>query len=284
MPSRLFTVLAAAGLTVASLTGCAAQQKYQELDAAYRTELSRRQELEQQVDSLRQEIDALQARLADSEGAFGSASGTNQELRDRLARLLDQYRQLEERLNGLGVALNPETDAALQALAAQYPGLITYDAQRGLLRFASDLTFDLGSAEVRSEARQSLEQLARVLNSSSATNYDLRIVGHTDNVRISSGTASRHPTNTHLSAHRAIAVRDVLASGGVTPVRMQVAGWGEYRPAVPNRAGRGGTVENRRVEIFILPATPSIPVDAPTSTPSQPQAPASRAPAEIPIK
>lgn len=284
MPSRLFTVLAAAGLTVASLTGCAAQQKYQELDAAYRTELSRRQELEQQVDSLRQEIDALQARLADSEGAFGSASGTNQELRDRLARLLDQYRQLEERLNGLGVALNPETDAALQALAAQYPGLITYDAQRGLLRFASDLTFDLGSAEVRSEARQSLEQLARVLNSSSATNYDLRIVGHTDNVRISSGTASRHPTNTHLSAHRAIAVRDVLASGGVTPVRMQVAGWGEYRPAVPNRAARGGTVENRRVEIFILPATPSIPVDAPTSTPSQPQAPATRAPAEIPIK
>lgn len=282
MMSRLFTVLAATGLTVASLTGCTAQQKYQELDAAYRTELSRRQELEQQIDALRQEIDRLQARLAETDGAFGSASGTNAALRDQLNKLLNDYRLLEERLNNLGVALNPETDAALQALAAQYPGLITYDSQRGLLRFASDLTFDLGSAEVRSEARQSIEQLARVLNSSSATNYDLRIVGHTDNVRISSGTASRHPTNTHLSAHRAIAVRDVLAGGGVTPVRMQVAGWGEYRPAVPNRAGRSGTVENRRVEIFILPATPAIPVESAPA--SEPQAPAPRAQPEIPIK
>ncbi|MEX0876623.1 MAG: OmpA family protein, partial [Phycisphaerales bacterium] len=67
-------------------------------------------------------------------------------------------------------------------------------------------------------------------------------------------TQRRHPTNMHLSAHRAIAVRDTLGSAGIDWNRMSVTGWGEYRPLVANNAGTG-TAENRRVEIYLVPGT-----------------------------
>lgn len=270
---RLAPAFIICGLLVGTLGGCAADQRYQQLRAAYDTELSRRQELESQLDGLQEEIRILQERLASSEGGLTGASGTNAELRAQLDRLREEYRALEERLNGIDVAINPETDALLRELAEQFPGVLSYDSRRGMVRFASDLTFALGSTEVQTAGRDALQKLASVLNSGAATAYDLRIVGHTDNVPISAGTAKGHPTNTHLSAHRAIAVRDVLATSGINRDRMEIAGWGEFRPAVPNRTGRGGTPENRRVEIFLLPsgsvsAGSAAPASTPASTPA----------------
>jgi hypothetical protein len=80
--------------------------------------------------------------------------------------------------------------------------------------------------------------------------YEVNIVGHTDSQRISDATARRHPTNMHLSCHRAISVRSVLASMGVPAGRMEAAGWGEFRPMVANTSS-GNTPQNRRVEIYL---------------------------------
>ncbi len=274
--NRLFPVLVLSGLAFATLTGCAADQKYAQLEASNRAMLARNQDLEAQLDALNQEIALLRQRLNEQEGGLTGAGATNAELRQRLNQLLAEYRALEDRLNNMDVVLNPETDAALRALAEANPGVLSYDSKRGMLRFSSDLTFALGSTEVQPAGKQALDALARVLTSPAASVYDLRIVGHTDNVPISSATASRHPTNTHLSAHRAISVRDVLATSGVSRDRMEVAGWGEYRPAVPNRAGRGGTTENRRVEVFLVPSGSSAAAansaasePAPTAAPTQ---------------
>ena len=117
-----------------------------------------------------------------------------------------------------------------------------------------------------------------MLTSNEAQGYDVVVVGHTDSQRISSGTAQRHPTNMHLSAHRAISVRKVLGDRGVAWERIQAAGWGEHRPAVPNNAN-GGTAENRRVEIYLVPSTFRGPSGsaAPAPTANQP----TESPAEI---
>jgi hypothetical protein len=48
-------------------------------------------------------------------------------------------------------------------------------------------------------------------------------------------------------------VRDLLVSDGVAANRVEVAGWGEYRPIVEN--GPRGAAQNRRVEVFIRPMT-----------------------------
>ncbi|MFA6046954.1 MAG: OmpA family protein, partial [Phycisphaerales bacterium] len=147
--------------------------------------------------------------------------------------------------------LDADTDQALTALAAQFPDLIKYDSARGMLRFAADLTFDSGSDVVKEDAKRAIAALGQILNNSSAAGYDVYIEGHTDSQRISANTAKRHPTNRHLSAHRAISVIEDLAKIGVKPGRMLAAGWGEWRPAVPNSAS-GNTPANRRVEIFLV--------------------------------
>jgi chemotaxis protein MotB len=99
------------------------------------------------------------------------------------------------------------------------------------------------------------------------------VVGHTDNVPIRRGsTAAQHPTNMHLSAHRAISVRDALNADGVTANRFMVAGYGEFRPIVTN--GARGADANRRVELFLVPMTSVAAVDAspaPRATPVAPR-------------
>lgn len=255
---------------VAALAGCQSSQ-YRDLEAAYRATEARNQELESSVTGLEREVETLRGRLGESDTALGRSTSANAQLREDLLRLRTDYRGLEGRLQNLDFStLDPETDAALRQFAAANSDIVTYDSRQGMLRFASDLTFALGSTEVRDGARQQLQALARVLNSASAGDYDVKIVGHTDSVPISR-SRDRHPTNLHLSAHRAISVSDVLAAAGIDRTRLQVAGWGEYRPQVANRPGSQGTPENRRVEIYLLPSTRSSATPAPSSGAAAPQ-------------
>jgi chemotaxis protein MotB len=155
----------------------------------------------------------------------------------------------------------------LEALAAQHPDMLSFDAKKGMLRFASDFTFPSGSADLTSSASSSLSKLATILNSPTASKFETRIVGHTDNVPISQpGTRAKHPTNWHLSAHRSISVASSLMSSGVSPTRVTVAGCGEYRPVV-NNPPKGGAAQNRRVEIFLLPMAEPTTMTAGASTP-----------------
>lgn len=235
--------------------GCASQDS---VDQTMETNRS----LANQLAQVRAELDEYKAAAASDANYRSAAGSTVSELRAANARLQSEldaanlaYRNLEGRIAGIEFApLNAETDRALAQLAAQYPQLLRYDSARGMIRFASDLTFASGSADVQDTARASLTALGEILNSNAAVGYDVIVVGHTDAQRVSAATAQRHPTNMHLSCHRAIAVRDVLASMGVASGRMQAAGWGENRPAVPN-GPNGNTPENRRVEIYLTNPT-----------------------------
>ena len=78
---------------------------------------------------------------------------------------------------------------------------------------------------------------------------DVRVDGHTDSTPIDS---PRYPTNWELSAARAITVTRYLSeSAGIPAARFTAAGYGEYRPMVPNDT-RVHRALNRRVEIHIL--------------------------------
>jgi flagellar motor protein MotB len=212
----------------------------------------------------RERDDALAARdltrqqLAKTEQALAELRAQNDELMRRLRESGLSLADLEARLKGLGVpALDADTDALLRELAAQYPDLLRYDESKGMLRFASDLTFDSGSDAIKPQAEAALRALAEILKNPVTAKYEVIVLGHTDAQRISANTARRFPTNVHLSAGRSISVRSALVSNGVLPGKMQVAGWGEFRPAVPN-SGNGNTPANRRVEIYLaMPKNPS---------------------------
>lgn len=245
------TLIAIAGIS----TGCVSQAEHDKLWETNRSLTNRNATLQSQLDAMNSSNSQLQGSAGDAQTVINRLNGENQQLRNQLAASQNAYGQLEDRLGSLQmVTLDPATDRALSDLARKYPSLIIYDSDHGMLRFASDLTFASGSDEVQSSAMDSLKTLAGVLTSGAAADYDIQIVGHTDNQKISSGTAKRHPTNMHLSAHRAISVRKVLGNAGVSWNRMAAAGWGENRPVVANNEGKG-TAANRRVEIFLKPST-----------------------------
>jgi chemotaxis protein MotB len=255
------------------LGGCASQQNYDQLLDANRTLKERNEELQRQNQELTNENGLLQKQRTANESALTSLTQMNDTLKKQLADAGVDLNELNKRLQGLSLSpVDPDTDRALSALASQYPDMIKYDSSKGMLRFASDLTFNSGDDAVQESAKASLNALAKILTAGAASAYDVFIVGHTDAQPISSRTSGRHPTNMHLSAHRAIAVRSALASMGVPADKMEVAGWGEFRPAVPNSGPKGNTPQNRRVEIYLTRSTATSmgETDTTTTTPSKP--------------
>ncbi len=286
--TRSRTIRSAAIITMATgLTGCVSQGEYDKLWETNRSLTDRLQQTQASLDACNAQNAALSGSAGGASGVIANLTDENTRLRDQLNQAMQSMRDLEGRLGGLELGrLDPTTDRALANLARQFPDLIVYDAERGMLRFSSDLTFASGSDQVQAGGADALGRLATVLSSNEAQGYDIVIVGHTDSQRISANTAQRHPTNMHLSAHRAISVRRVLSDRGVAPERIQAAGWGEFRPAVPN-TGTGNTPANRRVEIYLVPSTwrgPSGSAPAPAATPAATPAPQRTTPQIDPTK
>lgn len=236
-------------------TGCVSQKEYDHAVEAEQTWQARLAEAQSERDA----ADARARQLASENSALRSElSGLqdqNQQIASRTKGLEDQIRGMAGRIDNVKLSmLDPTTDAALRALATQYPDLIGYDSARGMLRIASDLTFDSGSDSVKTGAVEALQKVAQVLTTSGAS-YELRIEGHTDAQRMSNpNTIRRHGDNRGLSLNRAKAVSESLQRAGVPAERILVAGWGQYRPRVANTAS-GNTPANRRVEIFLVAPT-----------------------------
>ena len=231
--------------------GCIAQDKYDNLVQTNRSLEEQIVMLEDERDAARANLETLRAQLSHAAGDLATIKGRNQGLSGEVDAMNAQYDEMLRQLSELQFGPLPDdVSAALVQLAKEHPDVLTFDPQRGMLRFASDFTFALGSTDISGDAVSTLAQLAQILNSPNASGLEIRVIGHTDNVPINRVRA-QHPTNMHLSAHRAIAVRDALVNAGVGPERFQVAGYGEYRPVVAN--GAKGAAQNRRVEIFLLP-------------------------------
>lgn len=250
---RVFALLATAatGLT-ALLGGCVNQGEYDRLYETNRTLTDRNAILQRERDEALAARDRTAEQLRRTEEALAALQAQNKDLLDRLRQAGIDVQDLTNRIAQLGVSpLEPELDAALRDLVNKFPDQLEYDERLGMIRFKSDVLFDSGSDAIRPEARPALSALAQILRSDAARPYDVIILGHTDSQRISANTARRFPTNVHLSVGRSISVRSSLVDSGVEPGKMQVAGWGEFRPRVPNRPPTGNTAENRRVEFYL---------------------------------
>jgi chemotaxis protein MotB len=122
--------------------------------------------------------------------------------------------------------------------------------RRGLVitLLADNALYPSGSAELPPQIMRLLDEIdAQFMH----TRSHLRIEGNTDNVPIQTST---YPTNWELSAARATGVtRYLVEKKGLSPLRVSLAGYGEYRP----RANNGSPADrrfNRRVDIVILNA------------------------------
>ncbi|MBC01929.1 MAG: hypothetical protein CMJ34_01315 [Phycisphaerae bacterium] len=230
--------------------GCVPQEKYDDLLSAYRAK-------EQQVASARQETERMRAneasvrtqmqdymdKLEQAELQMGGQNNEISDLRDRYELLLEQVQNLD-----FG-PMNPELNEKLLRLARENPDLLDYDEATGTLQFASDVTFAMGSVELSPEALAAVQTLADILDEGDGLAFEIQVIGHTDNVRLRAGSIYR--SNVQLSAQRAISVRNAMVKDGVSPERVLIGGFGEFRPLVEN--GRRGAAANRRVEIRLVP-------------------------------
>ncbi|MFO0875393.1 MAG: OmpA family protein [Phycisphaerales bacterium] len=291
--SRRWLVSLVALPALVVLTGCVPQNQYDDLMTAYRSQEQQLLACQADLESSRANEAALRNQLARAAEDLRALEAFRDGQGGDLGKLRADYEALLKRLEDLKLTALPENlSNALRDLAARFGDLVTFDEKRGMLRFNSDVTFDLGDATLRPKAADLLRQLAPILNSPEARPFEIKVLGHTDNVPIKRDTTkAKHPTNVFLSAHRAISVRDALVSDGVQAGRIEVAGFGEFRPIVPN--GPGGAAQNRRVEVFLTPATGSF--DAPASASGgsgggggAPAAPTKRPPAkpvdDMPVK
>jgi outer membrane protein OmpA-like peptidoglycan-associated protein len=110
-----------------------------------------------------------------------------------------------------------------------------------MVKFDSDILFDVDRAELRLAAKKDLREFADVLRKYDDT--DLIVEGYTD----STGTRAH---NEELSWQRARTVVDYLESHGVKPGRIAAQGLSESHPVASNRTEEG-RARNRRVQVEI---------------------------------
>jgi chemotaxis protein MotB len=204
------------------------------------------------------ELEQLRKQLATAQQKDGiEADALRQKiaaLEEDIAKKKELIESMQQRLLLGGGALPVELSTLLEDFAKQRPDLVTYDANRGIVKFKSDLLFELGSDRVTASAAEAVKALCTILNSDEGKEFDIIVAGHTDDVRIAKAeTRAQHPTNWHLSVHRALAVLQIMEDDNIAPTRLSARGFGEYRPIVENLPGKKGNPQNRRVEIYIVP-------------------------------
>ena len=256
--SRTLGWILMCGAFTLAVGGCGvSRQQYEDLQAQNRIQQQRMGELEAALTSCNLTLEQKQRQI----DAMGGRAGADLQARNALVAALEADLQekkaliarLQAQLLEGGAPLPLELNVMLQEFA-RTSDMIDFDEATGSLKFKSDLLFDLGSDQVKANAAESLKALAGIMNTSEAKQFDLVIVGHTDDVPIRrAATLQAHPTNWHLSAHRAISVMNHLSRNQIDQERVAVKGYGEFKPVEPNRPNKAGNPVNRRVEIFIVP-------------------------------
>ncbi|UCE62064.1 MAG: OmpA family protein [Phycisphaerales bacterium] len=246
--------------------GCVSMDQYRRLQAQNRRMAADKEALAQELYDMRNGSDSLHTRLSACEGEVATKDELIANLRSE-NDVLDEMRLLAqaelERLANkqdlsdvviAGPKLPPQLDNALKRFADEHPSAVEYDSARGSVKWKSDLLFALGSDVVKESSQAALKRFTEIVKSPTASDFEVIVVGHTDNRPISrAATKSKHPTNWHLSAHRSISVANVLLHNGYDANRIGVMGCGEYRPVADNSTQQGRS-QNRRVDIYLIPS------------------------------
>lgn len=192
-----------------------------------------------------------------SQRDYDAAIDENTQLRERIAGLQESVRQVSEsndafqsqnqQLRDENSRLRGDLDAAQSQPRTGFEGISGVDlsSRNGaiVVGVASEVLFSSGSADIRSNAKQTLDQVVGVINSTYSGN-EIRVEGYTDTDKLVK-TKDKWQTNERLSAARALAVEEYLVSKGVNNDRIYSAAFGPAKP-------KGSKQASRRVEIVIL--------------------------------
>ena len=145
--------------------------------------------------------------------------------------LTELRKELEE-------ALGPEISRGEAAVRIGRQGLVISLRETGF--------FDSGSAGVKTGSQPAFSRMAELLEK---RDYNIRIEGHTDNVRIHN---SQYRSNWELSTARSTEmIRLLITKYGFAPERLSAGGYGEFHPIASNSTEAGRAL-NRRVDLVVV--------------------------------
>ena len=132
---------------------------------------------------------------------------------------------------------------------------LTADQDNVNLEISDNILFDPGSATLKQNGRQLLDELAALLV---AQDYTVSIEGHSDNVPFMN---AHFASNWELSATRATNVTRYLITRGIAAARLRAIGHADTQPRADN-ATVLGKARNRRVALVLhmpVQAAPDLP-------------------------
>ena len=199
------------------------------------------------VEILNQQLAALRLQLAALQEALDASEAKDKESQVKIA-------ELGQRLN---VALAKKVQELARYRSDFFGQLRAVLGNRSDFQivgdrfvFSSDVLFDSGAAELRTEAQPQLDKLASALKELEGKipadiAWVMRVDGHTD---IKPIATPEFPSNWELSSDRAISVVRYLIQSGVKPERLVAAGFGEFQPIAAGDTD-DALRKNRRIEL-----------------------------------
>ena len=237
MKRRLFLGMAIVAAALLG-TGCVSTGTFEKMEANKNEEISALKKnnaaLEQQKAALEQEKKSVQGKVVTLEQDKAS-------LEQEKASLAAASQQSQKQYEALAQRLSAEVEKG-QLQVKQYKNLLSVD-------LAEQIFFDSGRAALKPAGKDILKKVGEALKG--YENKIIRVVGHTDNVRLAKSLQATFPSNWELSVARASNVVRFLQEAGVPPERMIAAGRGEYDPIAPNDTAEGRQ-KNRRIEIMLI--------------------------------
>ncbi|MBI5746947.1 MAG: OmpA family protein [Nitrospirae bacterium] len=231
---------------------------------------SENQKLTLELDHARDSISTLELERAKDAGIIGDLKG-------KIARLEDEKKVAEKKLNeleeelkksvsGLETARRESTskEKEIEEIKRTYESLLdklkkevedgnikVEMTKEGLsVRIMGKVLFTSGSNKISRSGREVLDRVSGILKE--VKDKMIRIEGHTDNKPIGPKIIDKFPTNWELSTSRATQVVKYLAKMGVEPKMMSAAGLSMYNPVATNDT-KDGREQNRRIEIILYP-------------------------------
>ena len=229
-------------------------------------------ELEQtgaNLDKKKQEFEAAQQQLDAAKTQLNATSAELNSTTERLENTKKSLAQASDVLTAKDQALKEKEDELRKASAYMSRTNQLYDQLVGELKneleanqvkvkemkdginvnLSEEILFPSGSAELNQSGQ---EVITRVSSKLAGKEYQIIVVGFTDNVPIRGTLAKRYPSNWELAGARAASVVRLLEKTGIESQKLVATSYGENFPVASNDTPEG-RAQNRRIEIRLRP-------------------------------
>ncbi|MDP1769816.1 MAG: OmpA family protein [Nitrospirota bacterium] len=176
------------------------------------------------------------------------------ECNDKVAAMRNAYDERTARDRAESAEQHRKDAQELESVRAAYKDATGRLLELTRLELKRAVLFGFGEDDLDSTNRSGLQDIVEIL--AQHPTYRIRVEGHTDDRPIGPRLKDKFDTNWELSAARAATVaRYIIDAMLVDPARVQVVGYGKFRPVADN-ATEEGRARNRRVEVVIFEEPP----------------------------